>query len=573
MRWTRRPEPPFGICSELEQRVTKDALLARLLAQRGIEGFDEAKAFFRPTMDAFHNPYKMLGMERAVERIQQAYQRKERVLIYGDYDVDGTTAVALVSTFLEPKLDLEAYIPDRYKEGYGLSFQGINYAAEHHFSLIIALDCGIKAFDTIAHARTHGIDVIVCDHHRPGPTLPKAHTVLNPKQSGCPYPYKELSGCGVGYKLCEALCEHWGLLPSKVLHPMLDLCAVSVAADIVPVTGENRLFAHFGLELIRQGKSRPAFQAMLEKAGKNSAGLTLTDVAFSIAPRINAAGRMESGLSAVHFLRSTAQDETVVWADRIEDFNLDRRKTQETTAAEALSMLDPERYPYSNVLYAPHWHKGVVGIVASKVVEARYRPTLVLTKSGDKIAGSARSVKGFDIYDAIGHCEKYVLQFGGHMYAAGLTLHEEQLPGFKRAFEEYCRTHLKPQMLEPELVYDHEATLSELNHAKFYNVLRQLEPHGPHNDKPLFRVRDLVALPTSRAVGKDASHLKIDLKHSWGGPTMSGIAFGLGHMEEQVKSGVPFEVVASLELNEFRGEKSLQLMISDLQIQPSPSHA
>jgi len=563
MCWTARPISDPGAVSQLTAEVTKDPLLAALLVQRGITTFEDAKAFFRPDLNLLHHPYRMKDMERAVERIEKARIQQEHVMIFGDYDVDGTTSVALMAEFLEGKFPIEAYIPDRYKEGYGLSFDGINLAAELGITLIIALDCGIKAFDQIAHARSLGIDVIICDHHRPEETLPKAHAILDPKRPDCPYPYKELSGCGVGFKLCQALCEHWGLPEEVHLHPLLDLCAVSIAADIVHVTGENRLLAHYGLQRIRNGQARAGFMSLLEASAKSPHSLTLRDISFSIAPRINAAGRMESGLRAVELLRSTDRAEQDELAERINAFNQDRRETQAEIFEEAKEELDPENYPNSNVLYRPHWHKGVVGIVASKIVETHYRPTIILTKSGDHLGGSARSVIGFDVYNAIEACEAHILQFGGHKYAAGLTLDEAQLPHFKKAFETYCAANLTAEMKSPELEYDAVASLDQFT-ERFYAVLSQMEPHGEANQAPRFLIQNLVDAGGTKAVGADESHLRVVLQHPGSATTMSGIAFGQGSWAAHLEAGGAIDIIASLEINEFRGQRNLQLMVEDI---------
>ena len=563
MRWTARPISDPGAVSQLTAEVTKDPLLAALLVQRGITTFEDAKAFFRPDLNLLPHPYRMKDMERAVERIEKARIQQEHVMIFGDYDVDGTTSVALMTEFLEGKFPIKAYIPDRYKEGYGLSFDGINLAAELGITLIIALDCGIKAFDQIAHARSLGIDVIVCDHHRPEETLPKAYAILDPKRPDCPYPYKELSGCGVGFKLCQALCEDWGLPEDVHLQPLLDLCAVSIAADIVHVTGENRLLAHYGLQRIRNGQARAGFMSLLEASGKAAESLTLRDISFSIAPRINAAGRMESGLRAVELLRSTDRTEQDELAERINAFNQDRRETQAEIFEEAKEELDPENYPNSNVLYRPHWHKGVVGIVASKIVETHYRPTIILTKSGDHLGGSARSIIGFDIYNAIEACDAHILQFGGHKYAAGLTLDEAQLPHFKKAFEAYCTANLTAEMKTPELEYDAVASLDQLT-DRFYAVLSQMEPHGEANQAPRFLIQNLVDAGGTKAVGSDKSHLRVVLQHPGSATTMTGIAFGQGTWAGHLETGGAVDIIASLEINKFRGQRNLQLMVEDI---------
>jgi single-stranded-DNA-specific exonuclease len=484
-------------------------------------------------------------------------------MIYGDYDVDGTTSVALMSDFLDGKFPIEAYIPDRYKEGYGLSFDGINLAAELGITLIIALDCGIKAFDQIAHARQLGIDIIVCDHHRPEQELPLAKAILNPKRPDCLYPYKELSGCGVGFKLCQALCERWGLPHEHYLYPLLDLCAISIAADIVHVTGENRILAHFGMERLRNGESRPGIAALLQVAAKNPHELNFRDLGFTIGPRINAAGRMESGLRAVELLRSKEGEAQQDLAHRIQQFNTERREVQEVIFKEAKDQLDPDNYPFSNVLYSPEWHKGVVGIVASKIVETRYRPTIVLTKSGDKLAGSARSVTDFDLYEALSACEEHLIQFGGHKYAAGMTLHESQLPHFKAAFEAYCQKNLSTDQLEQNYFYDAQAHLSQFT-DRFHKILKQLDPHGPENPAPIFLLKNLVNAGQTRAVGGDKTHLKLNVKHQEGGPTISGIAFGYGHLEKAFKEGQPFDALITLTENHFRGQMSIEIMVESL---------
>ena len=507
----------------------------------------------------------MMDMERAVERIEQARLKQEHVMIYGDYDVDGTTSVALMCDFLEGKFPIEAYIPDRYKEGYGLSFEGINLAAELGITLLIALDCGIKAFDQIAHARSLGIDVIVCDHHRPEETLPKAYAVLDPKRPDCLYPYKELSACGVGFKLCQALCERWGLPHEPYLYPLLDLCAVSIAADIVHVTGENRILAHYGLERLRASQCRPGFLSLLEAANKRPETLSFRDIGFSIGPRINAAGRMESGLRAVELLRSKNREEQDLLANAINDFNTDRRSTQAEIFEEAKTLLDTASFPNSTVLYAPHWHKGVVGIVASKMVEHYYRPTIILTKSGEILAGSARSVLDFDVYDALEACESHLLQFGGHKYAAGMTLDEAQLPHFKKAFEAYVTAHLPEEKKQRVFLYDAEANIDIIT-DRFYAILRQLAPHGPENEAPVFLFKDLVDAGNTRAVGADSKHLKLHLKPASGSGSINGISFGEGHLAAALASGQSCDVLASVVENRFNGQTTLELMATGIRL-------
>lgn len=506
----------------------------------------------------------MKDLDRAVERIERARRNRESVMIYGDYDVDGTTSVALMCAFLAQRgMSLEPYIPDRYREGYGLSFDGINLAEELGITLLIALDCGIKAVDQIAHARAKGIDVIVCDHHRPGDVLPPAYAILDAKQVDCPYPYKELSAAGVGFKLCQGLAEHWGL-PWSSLEPLLDLVAISIAADIVPVTGENRLLSQLGLDRLRRGLGRPGLKVLMKRSVERPNLLTFRDISFGIAPKINAAGRIESGLRAVELLMSEDEEEQAELAEQIEAFNEERRSVQETIFKEAVTQIDTEQFPFSNVLFAPHWHKGVVGIVASKIVEERYRPTVVLTQSGEVLAGSVRSVHGFDVYEALEACEPHLIQFGGHKYAAGLTLHPEQLPGFKRAFEAYVREHLPEELQEPELVYDRVLRLEEVD-EKFFNILRQFAPHGPENPIPLFRINGLVDAGATRRVGAGGKHLKIQVRHKMGGPSFSGIGFGLGRWEEALKSGAAVDVLAEIHENTFQGRTALELFVRDLQ--------
>ena len=566
MRWRSLPVPNAGITEALTAQVTKDPLLSHLLASRGVKDFSGAKEFFRPSIAHLHDPYRMKDMDVAVERIEKARITQEHVMVYGDYDVDGTTSVALVSEFLDGKFPIEAYIPDRYKEGYGLSFDGINTAAELGITLIIALDCGIKAFDQINHANSLGIDIIVCDHHRPDDELPKAKAILNPKRVDCLYPYKELSGCGVGFKLCQGLCDRWGLPLEHYLYPLLDLCAISIAADIVHISGENRIMASHGMELLRTGACRPGLLALIESAGKTPETLSFRDLSFTIGPRINAAGRMESGLRAVELLRSKQQGEQQELAAAIHVFNTDRRAAQGEIFEQAKEQLDTALYPYSNVLYAPHWHKGVVGIVASKIVEHHYRPTIILTKSGDKLAGSARSVIDFDLYEALSACEQHLIQFGGHKYAAGMTLHESQLPHFKKAFENYCKAHLKPEQLVPELLYDAQTHLSQFN-DRFHKIMVQLEPHGPENPTPVFLLKDLIDAGKTKAVGSDSSHLKLHIKHASGGPSISGIAFGKGHLATDFAEGKSFDALVSLTLNYYRGTTSLEVMVVDIRPQ------
>ena len=561
MVWRQKPQPNPGAVQLLASTVTKDPLLAQLLVARGIDSFDAAKSFFRPSLNHLHDPYRMKDMERAVERIEKARLQQEHVMIYGDYDVDGTTSVALMCDFLEGKFPIEAYIPDRYKEGYGLSFDGINLAAELGVTLLIALDCGIKAFDQIAHAKSLGIDIIVCDHHRPEEELPKAHAILDPKRPDCLYPYKELSACGVGFKLCQALCERWGLPHEPYLYPLLDLCAVSIAADIVHVTGENRVLAHFGLERLRTSQCRTGFLSLLEAAKKRPETLSFKDIGFSIGPRINAAGRMESGLRAVELLRSKDKEEQDQLANAINDFNTDRRSAQAEIFEEAKALLDAAAFPNSTVLYAPHWHKGVVGIVASKMVEHYYRPTIILTKSGEVLAGSARSVLDFDVYDALEACESHLLQFGGHKYAAGLTLRPENYTNFKDKFEEVVERTIDTKLLTPEISVDAAIDFSEIT-PKFFRIIQQMAPFGPLNMKPVFSSISVRDNGYGKQVGANKAHLKLNLFQGDNKKTFNAIGFNLGTKMEFVQND--FDVAYALDENEWNGHKNLQLVLKDI---------
>ena len=441
MRWTLKPKPETAKIEALQKALQIDSVLATLLLQRGIETYDQAKAFFRPSLDDLHDPYLMKDMDKAVARIEKAMANNENILIYGDYDVDGTTAVALMSTYLKTRYSLiHTYIPNRYDEGYGISYKGINFALENDFTLIIALDCGIKAVEKVAFAKEKGIDFIICDHHRPGDDIPNAAAVLDPKQEDCEYPYKELCGCGVGFKLIQALGQKEGKTVND-LTEYLDLVATAIGADIVPITGENRVLAYFGL-LVINTNPRPGIKAILNQVEKTE--LTITDVVFIVAPRINAAGRMKHGNYAVALLTEIEEDLAAKYASEINNYNLDRREIDKQITEEALKQIEEqkEQKRFTTVVYDETWHKGVIGIVASRLTETYYRPTLVFTKSGEKLAASARSVKDFDVYNALGACSEHIEQFGGHKYAAGLTLKEENYEAFKQAFEDVrCQNH------------------------------------------------------------------------------------------------------------------------------------
>jgi len=542
-------------------------ILAQLLVQRGVNTFDEAKHFFRPSLNDLHDPFLMKDMDKAVERISNAILNKEKILVYGDYDVDGTTAVSLVYTFLHNQyVNVGYYIPDRYKEGYGISLQGIDYAKENGYSLIIALDCGIKSIDKIDYANTLGVDFIICDHHRPGSELPNAIAVLDPKRADCDYPYKELSGCGVGFKLIQAIAQQKGIL-FEDLTQYLDLVAVSIAADIVPITGENRILAFYGLKLLNENP-RPGFKAILELSNFKKDEITVNDVVFLIAPRINAAGRIESGKSAVDLLVSKNDNVAGLLGDGINEHNLKRKDLDSSITEHALQLIEESedhKYRKSTVLYNSAWHKGVIGIVASRLTEKYYRPTIVLTKSNDEnnmVSGSARSVKDFDVYNAIESCSDLLEQFGGHMYAAGLTMKEENVEEFIQRFEEVVSSTIEDRMLVREVEIDAELNLNDIN-QKFFNILKQFAPFGPGNMSPIFKSSNLRDNGRGKVVGNN--HLKLTLvQHEDYQSTFDGIAFQLGHHHPQVEQQDAFEVVYHIEENNFNNRTTLQLNIKDL---------
>ena len=471
MRWTIKPIPDEKEVTGLSEDLKVEPLIAHLLVQRGITTYDGAKAFFRPQLTDLHDPFLMRDMHKAVERIERAITEQENILVYGDYDVDGTSAVALVYTYLQELYpNVATYIPDRYSEGYGISFQGIDFAEDNGFSLIIALDCGIKALDKVVYAKEKGIDFIVCDHHRPGSELPKAVALLDPKREDCDYPYDELCGCGVGFKLVQALSTKYGQTIDDLL-PYLDLVATAIAADIVPITGENRVLAYYGLQTINT-RPRPGFKAILEHVKKKE--LTITDVVFIIAPRINAAGRMQHGQHAVNLLMATDLDQARELATAIERFNLDRRDLDKEITEKALQQIQEngEQKRFTSVVFDESWHKGVIGIVASRLTETYYRPTLVFTKSGEKLAASARSVKGFDVYQALQGCAEHIEQFGGHKYAAGLTLCEDAYDTFKEQFEKVVAETIDPKLLTPEITIDAKLSLKKIT-PKLMRILKQ----------------------------------------------------------------------------------------------------
>ena len=561
MRWTLKPKPNPETVKSLADSLQIDVPIASLLVQRGIENFEDAKSFFRPSLDHLHDPYLMKDMDKAVVRIQQAIANNENILVYGDYDVDGTTSVALMSSYLKTKTPLVAtYIPDRYDEGYGVSYQGIDFAEDNDFSLIIALDCGVKAVDKVAYAKQKNIDFIICDHHRPGVVIPNAVAVLDPKQADCNYPYKELCGCGVGFKLIQALAKKDGETIDDLL-PYLDLVATAIGADIVPITGENRVLAYHGLKVVNQ-KSRAGFKAIINQLKKET--LTITDVVFTIAPRINAAGRMKHGQYAVDLLTEVDFDTAVTYAEEIEAFNADRRETDKTITVEALAQIieNKEEQRLTSVVYQEDWHKGVIGIVASRLIETYYRPTLVFTKSGDKLAASARSVSGFDVYNALEACSEHIEQFGGHMYAAGLTLKEENYEAFKQAFEDEVSKTIDKNLLTPEIKIDTTLELSAID-DKFWRIIKQFAPFGPGNMTPIFMTEDLKDTGYGKCVGEDDKHIRCTVTQS-GREKFVCIGFNLGNKLNLIKDKKPFKAVYSVDENHWQGNVSLQLKLRDL---------
>ncbi|NJY61387.1 single-stranded-DNA-specific exonuclease RecJ [Salinimicrobium sp. CDJ15-81-2] len=564
MRWTLKPKPDPHTVAHLCEVLGVEKSIASLLTQRGINSFEEAKKFFRPSLADLHDPFLMKDMDKAVARIELALQKGENIMVYGDYDVDGTTSVALVSSYLKKIYpNVATYIPDRYDEGYGVSYKGIDFAADNDISLIIALDCGIKAIEKVAYASQKGVDFIICDHHRPGAGIPDAVAVLDPKRADCEYPYKELCGCGVGFKLLQALNEKRGET-FELLIPYLDLVATAIGADIVPVTGENRILAYHGLQMINAAP-RAGFSAILQQVKKDH--LTLTDVVFIIAPRINAAGRMKHGLHAVNLLTEEDPEQALKYAAEIEEYNKDRRDKDKTITEEALAQIEElkEQERLTTVVYRDSWHKGVIGIVASRLTETYYRPTLVFTRSGEKLAASARSVHGFDVYDALEGCSEYIEQFGGHKYAAGLTLLTEQYENFKRKFEEVVSATIDRKLLTPEIRIDAEINLEDIT-EKFYRIIKQFAPFGPGNMSPVFMSRNLKDTGYARCVGGDDKHLKARLFQKRNGRSIDAIGFDLGKKCDLLAEGKKVKAVYAIEENEFQGNVSLQLKLKDIEI-------
>jgi single-stranded-DNA-specific exonuclease len=553
------PEAVETLSSELG--IKKD--MAQLLVSRGITSFESAKNFFRPTLDNLHDPFLMKGMEQAVSRVEEALGNGEKMLVYGDYDVDGTTSVALVYSFLKDLGEIDFYIPDRYKEGYGLSIAGIDYAKEHGISLIVALDCGIRAIDKVAYAKKLDIDIIICDHHLPGSELPDAFAILDPKQPGCEYPYKELCGCGVGFKLLQGYCQR-NAEDIKRLYAKADLLAISIAADIVPITGENRTLASFGVQQINKNPSI-GIRAMLEFA-KIDRALTISDVVFIIGPRINAAGRIASGKRAVELLISDDLEEALKFSEEISNYNIERRGLDKSVTEDALEIVETDSFYQSSkstVVFSNDWHKGVVGIVASRLIEKHYKPTIVLTKSEGVATGSARSVKGFDVYAALTKCEDLLEQFGGHKYAAGMSLNIENVDAFRNKFEEVVAGSIEEHMLIPKLKIDLELELGRIT-MQFMNLLKQFAPFGPGNLNPVFVSRNMT-VKDCRTMGADNSHLRFK-------PNQTGVdhlpiqavAFKMGPLYDKLTAGDSFDMAYTIEENHWNGNVYLQLNVKDV---------
>ena len=564
--WNLKPQGDANDIKHLSAALNVSMVIANLLAQRGIKTFNEAKTFFRPRLTDLHDPFLMKDMDKAVERLGIAIQKQEKVLIYGDYDVDGTTSVAMMYLFLKEYLgNIDFYIPDRYSEGYGISPRSIEYAAEEKFTLVIVLDCGIKAVEKVKTARELGLDFIICDHHNPGDHIPDAVAVLDPKRPDCPYPYKELSGCGVGFKFLQAYTQKNNINPEK-LYDLLDLLVVSIASDIVPITGENRVLSYYGLKKLNTNPGM-GLQTIINYAGLTGEDITISDIVFKIGPRLNASGRIEHGKKSVQILVSIDEVSSDALGGEIDSFNEIRKTLDRDITQDALDMIEsnPElKNRNSTVIYNRDWHKGVVGIVASRLTEFYYRPTVVLTESNGLATGSARSVKDFDLYEAIGACSDLLESYGGHMYAAGLTLKIDHVSEFSRRFEEIVTRSLAGQPQVQTIDADARIALHEIS-PRFFRILKQFEPFGPHNTMPVFITEDVIDSGSSRLVGKNTEHIKLDLvEPDDSSAVYPGIAFNMSEKFPLIKSGMPFDICYSIAINEFRGKTNLQLYIRDI---------
>ncbi|MCA4791571.1 single-stranded-DNA-specific exonuclease RecJ [Myroides odoratimimus] len=565
MRWYLKQDPDEKIVAHLQEVLGVDPIVGRLLAQRGIETFEAAKKFFRPSLEDLHDPFLMADMTEAVHRILNAIKNRESILVFGDYDVDGTTSVALMYSYLKSLgAQVDTYIPDRYNEGYGISYQGIDYAITQGIHLIIALDCGIKSIEHIQYAKEKGVDFIICDHHLPGEIIPDAVAVLDPKRVDCLYPYKELCGCGVGFKLIQALNTIQGLPFASIEH-YLDLVATAIAADVVPITGENRVLAYYGLKVINESP-RPGIKALMKLYDLTT--YTMTDIVFKLAPKINAAGRIEHGNFTVDLLTEATEEGANMTVEKIVNINEERKSLDQGITEEALKQIIDQKLinSKSTVVYSPSWHKGVIGIVASRLIDTYYRPTIVFTDSGDYLAASARSVKNFDIYQALEKCSEHLIQFGGHMYAAGLTIKKENLEAFRQKFEEVVASTIEETDLIPEIEIDAKIQFSEIT-DKFLRILKQFEPFGPGNPSPCFLTKEVFDTGYAKLAGAKGEHLKVSFKQRRNpGYKFSAIGFNLGAQYENVKDKQHVDIIYSIEENNWRNKTTIQLQIKDLQL-------
>jgi single-stranded-DNA-specific exonuclease len=551
-----------AVVNNLQASLKINPVICKILVQRGIDNYEKARNFFRPELQQLHSPWLMKDMEKAVDRIIKAINQEEKILVFGDYDVDGTTSVACMFQFLQKiHAPLDFYIPHRYKEGYGVSKAGIDFAGENGFTLIISLDCGIKSVDLIRYAAGLGIDFVVCDHHLPDDELPPAAAILNPKQKDCPYPYKELCGCGVGFKLITALAERLKM-PAETPFEYLDLLATAIAADIVPITGENRILAYHGL--IKANRNPNAGIRALIKLSGLEKELQITNLVFMIAPRVNAAGRMDDATKAVRMFIAGSESEAMEYAEMLHSDNTDRKEADSSITSEALALITANndwKNRNSTVVYQPHWHKGVVGIVASRIIEHFYRPTVVLTQSGDYVAGSARSVPGFNLYEAIHACREHLLGYGGHFAAAGMTMERDQVDAFREKFESVVTASIKPEMLIPEIIIDAEISFKDIQQS-LYNILAQMEPFGPENIRPVFITRKVMNTGWSRILKE--KHIKFSLKQNH--VILNGIGFGMADKFPLLEQQQPLDIIFKVDENEWKGEKSLQLQLIDFRL-------
>ena len=568
-RWLIKSAQNSTTVEDFRSEIKTDSIVAELLLQRGIDSFERARDFFNPSLEQLHNPFALLNMEKAVSLLDQSIENQSRILLYGDYDVDGTTAVSLLYNFLKEYTDrIDYYIPDRYKEGYGLSDQGVVFAIENNYDLVIALDCGIKAVDKVSRLREAQIDVIICDHHTPGEVIPDA-IVLNPKQEKCNYPFKELSGCGVGFKLLDGWCVQKGV-DKESLFSLLDLVAISIGADLVEVTGENRILAFKGLEVLN-ANPRSAFRKMIEMAGR-SFPLNLTDVVFTIAPRINAAGRISSGMEAVELMTTASEEKISIAAEQIQAYNTERRELDEGITLEALKQIenDPNfNQKKTTVVYNADWQKGVVGIVASRLVESHYKPTIVLTETDGVYTGSARSIEGVDVYEAIDSCADLLDRYGGHKYAAGLTISKDNLHAFIERFEKFVATHTTVELFNPQLTIDIEINFDQIfkegedrmKIPRLKRILNRFEPHGPGNMSPVFISSNVYT--TEMRVLKE-KHLKLNVTQPKSDVVLPAIGFNLFEKADLVSSGIPFDLAYTIDVNKWNGKETIQLNIKDI---------